>query len=175
MIQRFLSRRVGLLANGEPDGPASCGGFRARSGGNRCASGRATRPISLQLLGQQQRADVADVVLDEPVASRGLRGGQCRPVGASSGGRQAPGGHATAPSRFDAWIEAHFNQFSGDNNGPRNRGRFNIVYVGSDYLVTDAVLVGVLAQFDWMSESSAVLQNSVNGSGAMIGPISAPS
>ena len=49
---------------------------------------------------------------------------------------------------------------------------FGIVYLGADYLVTPSLLVGVLAQFDWMSENGraqALLpDSSVDGHGAMV-------
>ena len=45
-----------------------------------------------------------------------------------------------------------------------------MLYVGLDYQLHPAILVGMLVQFDWMSESSTMLGTSANGQGWMAGP-----
>jgi uncharacterized repeat protein (TIGR01451 family) len=76
------------------------------------------------------------------------------------------------PSRqgFDAWVEGHYRHFEDDAGGADTFGHFGVVYVGGDYLVTDAFLVGALVQFDWAEETSRLTGSTVSGTGWMAGP-----
>ena len=76
------------------------------------------------------------------------------------------------PSRqgFDAWTEGHYRHFEDDGGGADTFGHFGIVYVGGDYLVTDAFLLGALVQFDWAEETSRLTGSTVSGTGWMAGP-----
>jgi len=70
-------------------------------------------------------------------------------------------------SRFDVWTEGHYTKFDASSN---TSGHYGVVYVGADYLVRPAILFGVLAQFDSLTESSKTLQYGANGKGWMVGP-----
>ena len=76
------------------------------------------------------------------------------------------------PDRIDVWAEGHYSHYDDSTGGYNRDGNFGILYVGTDYALTDWLLLGVLAQFDWTDED--VKQNDltggVDGWGWMIGP-----
>ncbi|MEZ5924088.1 MAG: autotransporter domain-containing protein [Hyphomicrobiaceae bacterium] len=76
------------------------------------------------------------------------------------------------PSRqgFDAWVEGHYRHFEDHAGSADTFGHFGVVYLGGDYLVTDAILVGALVQFDWAEERSRITGSNVSGTGWMAGP-----
>lgn len=67
---------------------------------------------------------------------------------------------------FDVWAEVNYAKF--DNSG--SEGDFSLFYVGADYLVTDRVLVGVLAQFDNFESENDRTSVAADGNGFMVGP-----
>ena len=67
---------------------------------------------------------------------------------------------------FDVWAEVNYARF--DNSG--SEGDFSLFYVGADYLVTDRVLVGVLAQFDNFESENDRTSVAADGNGFMVGP-----
>jgi outer membrane autotransporter protein len=81
-------------------------------------------------------------------------------------------GYPSHPSRqgFDAWVEGHYRHFEDDAGGADTFGHFGVVYLGGDYLVTDAILIGALVQFDWAEETSRLTGSTVSGAGWMAGP-----
>lgn len=78
---------------------------------------------------------------------------------------------ASRPSHgaFAIWLEGQLATFN--NSGQASfDGRFGVVYLGADYLVTPAVMVGVLVQYDDTSQRSAILDSTAEGAGWMAGP-----
>lgn len=69
--------------------------------------------------------------------------------------------------RWDAWFEAQYKEFDA---GAEGEGHFAIAYMGADYLVSENLLVGLLAQFDTMEDRSTTFNSSASGTGWMIGP-----
>lgn len=67
---------------------------------------------------------------------------------------------------FDLWGELTLAEF--DSAG--KNGDFSLLYVGADYMVTDRLLVGVLAQIDTFDSSSAGHVGDGKGDGFMVGP-----
>jgi uncharacterized repeat protein (TIGR01451 family) len=74
------------------------------------------------------------------------------------------------PPAFDVWAEGSFAYYDNDVADARHRGHASMLYVGLDYQLHPAILVGMLVQFDWMSESSTMLGTSASGQGWMAGP-----
>ena len=70
---------------------------------------------------------------------------------------------------LDVWLEVHYSEFEDEDAGTRSDGHFGVAYFGVDYLVTPAVLVGVLGQLDWAEEDSNA-GSSIDGIGGMAGP-----
>ncbi|NOX82230.1 MAG: autotransporter domain-containing protein [Alphaproteobacteria bacterium] len=70
---------------------------------------------------------------------------------------------------LDVWIEGRYSAYNG-NNGADVDGDFGVVYLGTDYLLTDNLLIGVLGQLDWASERSEGLGETIDGNGWMAGP-----
>ncbi|MDH4982158.1 autotransporter outer membrane beta-barrel domain-containing protein [Hyphomicrobium sp. D-2] len=89
-------------------------------------------------------------------------------LGAGDGG-SLPLAYETA-SPWDIWVEGRYSAFDDDNGNLGRDGHVGVLYVGGDYRVTENVIVGVLAQFDWAKDESGVLSSKVDGSGWMIGP-----
>jgi uncharacterized membrane protein len=74
------------------------------------------------------------------------------------------------PPPFDVWVEAHYSHFLDDSGDLDSKGDFGLVYLGADYLLTPAVLVGALVQMDWLKEASGTNGSEVEGTGFMAGP-----
>ncbi len=72
----------------------------------------------------------------------------------------------TGKGSFDVWGELTYTQF--DNAG--KDGDFSLFYVGADYLLTDKMLIGVLAQFDKFDTESLTRVGDGEGTGFMVGP-----
>ncbi len=81
-----------------------------------------------------------------------------------------PGVHIDQ-SPFDVWVEGHFANFSDDHNsrGDSN-GHFGVLYLGADYILSPSFLVGVVAQYDSMNQSSRTGAFDIEGQGWMAGP-----
>lgn len=69
-------------------------------------------------------------------------------------------------ARFDAWIDGTFGLFS--NGGAE--GRFGLVSLGADYLVTDDLLIGGFVQIDQLSQENSATAATAGGTGWMAGP-----
>lgn len=74
------------------------------------------------------------------------------------------------PARFDAWIEGYYTGFDYDRIGSDSNGHSFVGYIGTDYRISDSLLIGALAQLDSTKETSDVLTSSVDGNGWMAGP-----
>jgi outer membrane autotransporter protein len=76
-------------------------------------------------------------------------------------------------SPFDVWIEGRFSQFKAQAADTSSSGSFGIVYAGADYMLTQALLVGVLVQYDFTRDRSQQLllpASTIEGQGTMAGP-----
>lgn len=91
-------------------------------------------------------------------------------MGLGAARRTAKPAKALRPPAFDVWAEGSFAYYENDIVDARQRGHASMLYLGFDYQLHPAILVGMLAQFDWMSESSAMLGTSASGQGWMAGP-----
>ena len=70
----------------------------------------------------------------------------------------------------NVWVQGQPIYFE-DNSGGGNRdGHAGLGFLGADVLVGSSVLVGVMAQLDWMDESSPVSGSKIDGDGWMVGP-----
>jgi len=73
-------------------------------------------------------------------------------------------------SPLDIWAEGQFRSFTDDRRGSDSDGHFGVLYVGADYVLNPALLVGVLAQFDSMELRSSASAYAIKGEGWMAGP-----
>jgi hypothetical protein len=74
---------------------------------------------------------------------------------------------------FDFWSEIHAGYYSTWQNDrfTRNQGAFDISYFGVDYLVTDTIVAGLLAEADLVGQKGDSLGfNKAYGSGWLVGP-----
>lgn len=74
-----------------------------------------------------------------------------------------------ASNKLDVWVEGHYVSYEFDG-GTNFEGDLGVVYVGADYLLSDNLLIGVLGQLDWASESAPTLGEDIEGGGWMAGP-----
>jgi outer membrane autotransporter protein len=165
-IGGFLGHRNALLATHEPD----------RS--------RLVRRLPGSLWGDAnsgQAAGASDPAVaisgsDDDHGSRLAFATSLSRLGARSNGSLKDGGsepaRAASPATngVDIWVEGHFSDYRDRAGGLRSTGRFGVLYVGADYLLTPAILVGALAQFDWTGEAPGHANTSVDGQGYMAGP-----
>ncbi|MCH8467641.1 MAG: autotransporter domain-containing protein, partial [Roseinatronobacter sp.] len=72
--------------------------------------------------------------------------------------------------KWYVWSEAVFSRYT-DSTGALNtrKGSFGMLSLGTDYLVTDTLAIGVMGQVDRASESILAFSN-VKGTGWMVGP-----
>ena len=74
------------------------------------------------------------------------------------------------PSRFDVWAEGAMAYYSDNSIGASQQGHAALLYMGVDYRIRPAILLGALVQLDWVSESTSGLGMSASGQGWMAGP-----
>ncbi len=77
---------------------------------------------------------------------------------------------AAAMPRFNVWSEGRVTFYDDNRGGGAQKGTSGVIFLGADYLVHPAVIVGGLVQLDLMDERSTVLNNSTSGTGWMAGP-----
>ncbi len=73
-------------------------------------------------------------------------------------------------SRFDIWTQLQATYFNDDEFGMDSNGYFTTAYVGADYKLGSRVLIGVLGQFDHLSQDWQTPTASASGNGWMAGP-----
>jgi Bacterial Ig-like domain (group 3)/Autotransporter beta-domain len=89
-------------------------------------------------------------------------------TGAVGGGRSPDVKAAFSP--LDIWTEVHYLSFADARNNADSGGHFGVTYFGADYVVKPWLLVGLLAQYDTMHQSSNTQAFDIKGSGWMAGP-----
>ncbi len=75
--------------------------------------------------------------------------------------------HGNDPTGLDVWVEGHIKTFNDSLGGD---GQFAIGYLGVDYVVSRSLMLGMVAQFDWMQQDNDALKTEVDGIGWMVGP-----
>jgi hypothetical protein len=177
VIRRFLSHRITLLANNEPDrarfirrvpgslwGDSRPGGFD--TGGGPFSLSGYSGELSSQMTFATSLSQVVRAYADADTAADKNKASAAMAMAA-----KAPPKRTLERPNFDMWIEAHFSQYRARAGNFSDDGGFGLVYMGADYLVTSSVLIGALIQFDWMSESSRTAAiTSASGTGWMAGP-----
>lgn len=143
------------------------------SGSGDSTTGRFTFATSLSQMREAAAAEDArkQVSVTDP-GSSGFRStssselpGQSK-LGLSSG-LSAP--RPAAPAAFDIWVQGTSSYFSNTLPDARYQGHTNILMSGADYKVMPGLIVGIMAQTDWMDQSSNV-STSQSGFGWMAGP-----
>ncbi|HKY94415.1 MAG TPA: autotransporter domain-containing protein [Kiloniellales bacterium] len=97
------------------------------------------------------------------LAALGEPGGKIGRGGGGSPGRSTAG-------TFDLWAEGQFSLYKSTAANGERRGSFGIVHGGADWCLTEAMLIGVMAQIDWTEETSPAQDSRVSGTGWMVGP-----
>jgi hypothetical protein len=79
-------------------------------------------------------------------------------------------GRVSEDQKWYVWSEAVFSRYSDSTGGlAKRKGSFGMLSLGTDYLVTDALAVGLMGQVDRASESIVDFSN-VKGTGWLVGP-----
>ncbi|MGI9379831.1 MAG: autotransporter outer membrane beta-barrel domain-containing protein, partial [Methyloligellaceae bacterium] len=68
------------------------------------------------------------------------------------------------------WVQGQPIYFEDDTGGGDRDGHAGLGFLGGDVLVGSSVLLGIMAQFDWIDESSPVSDSKIDGEGWMVGP-----
>src|SRR5690606_24535318 len=55
-------------------------------------------------------------------------------------------------SSWDLWVEGRYSAFDDDNGNLDRNGHVGVLYVGGDYRLTENMIAGILAQFDWAKD-----------------------
>jgi outer membrane autotransporter protein len=177
VIQGFLFRRLQLLTS---DGPDRNRFLRRLAGvlwGEQDTTNVATGPSSGQPLafsgsdnGGSSRVSFATSLSQIMDSYAKTKSAAVEPAGLGAMPRKAP---VMAPAPYqgiDVWVEGHMSEFRSNLGTLDNRGHFNVVYLGADYVFMQSVLIGALVQYDWTKESSAAANSAVDGQGWMAGP-----
>ena len=69
-------------------------------------------------------------------------------------------------SRFDVWAEGQW----AHTDDETRESDFALLNFGADYVINPSLLVGVLAQIDWMDETDTTEGTAADGVGWMVGP-----
>lgn len=77
---------------------------------------------------------------------------------------------SSRPPAFDIWVEGTSSYYSTERIDGKRQGHTAVMFAGADYVVMPGLLVGVMAQMDWMSETSSALTQNRDGRGWMVGP-----
>jgi outer membrane autotransporter protein len=85
-------------------------------------------------------------------------------------GAQSVQRSASRPLPVDIWVEGNASYFVNDRGDGKRQGHAALLWTGVDAVVMPGLLVGVMGQFDWMSDSSASDGVSREGHGWMVGP-----
>lgn len=72
--------------------------------------------------------------------------------------------------RTDVWVEAYLRRYWSDASQGDQDGTLGILYGGIDYTLSDDILIGFLAQFDWLDETTGATGSELEGFGWMAGP-----
>lgn len=170
-IQTFLTHRIELLADEGPDRarfirriPGSLWGDTGDQGGSAAPS----MPLSFTGNTDDPGSQLSFSTSLSQIAAYAARNKETDPP--ILGKMPVKAKSYEPPPSLDLWVEAHFNQYVANAGTLDSRGKFNIVYLGADYVFMRSVLVGFLVQYDWSSESSALLASSAEGQGWMAGP-----
>lgn len=91
-------------------------------------------------------------------------------LGVASGAGRGSDSAPTSP--FDVWMRGRVVRYSAELGGSagKQEGPSYILQAGADYIVHPGVLLGVLAQVDWLDDTSETLDTRVEGRGWMAGP-----
>ncbi|NKB52689.1 MAG: hypothetical protein GKR97_10750 [Rhizobiaceae bacterium] len=88
------------------------------------------------------------------------------PILPTPGGADADPGENTIASRFDIWLNARYARVLNEDRS----GDFGLIYLGADYLVSPAVLIGGLVQIDLFDQKDDELNAKTKGTGWLAGP-----
>lgn len=174
VIRRFLYQRSDLLLSEEPDRPRYVRKLPGSLWGNAsgtAGTGSMGAPMNLMAAGNASNNRVAfSTSLSQIAAAR--RKANARkadePAAAMGLGTQSLKDEAlVAPPGVDVWVEGHYKHF---DTQAGTSGHLGVLFVGTDYLLTPAILVGALVQFDWTEAESNQLTIRADGRGWMAGP-----
>jgi outer membrane autotransporter protein len=177
VIRRFLSHRLHLLANDEPDRsrfirrlPGSLWGDDDDDNQGGGANGPFSFTGSSSGLSSQMSFATSLSRIAQAHADAEAKDELARLMAYAGPYYKAPPRRAAPRSGWDLWVEGHFSEFKADAAGVTDRGHFGILYVGADYVVGRSVLIGALVQFDTLGEKSRTANTAADGWGTMVGP-----
>ena len=95
---------------------------------------------------------------------------KARLAGTSNGPATGRNMTGMRPSTFDVWTEVQSGFSETGRPGSQTSSRSSVAYVGADYLVHPAILIGTLVEFDWVQERNSSASTLNDGQGWMVGP-----
>ncbi|WP_323760991.1 autotransporter outer membrane beta-barrel domain-containing protein, partial [Maricaulis sp.] len=76
----------------------------------------------------------------------------------------------TGAASLDVWMQASVSNVSDNRAGLNSEADFSIVHIGTDVMVSDSLLAGVMLQYDQADMTTGAWNSSVEGNGWMVGP-----
>ena len=119
-------------------------------------------PVSMEMVGGQGSFAAS---LNQIRAWDGKLG-----VGGQQPGSRPPDRLADADSPFNVWIKGRWQGMTDTRGGTDGEGDFGLFMAGADYRYSRNTLIGVLAQFDFYSQTATGQSAKGRGHGWMFGP-----
>ena len=172
MIGNFLKRRADLITANEPEfverltrrrGAQNGGpiGFAANGTSSSYTLEFATSLSQVAGAGQAiQARQPSKPRTTIALGQQGLAGEQ------SVIGQQPVGEPGDSVPSFDMWLMGRWAHADNETS----ESEIGLLYVGADYLINPSLLVGLMAQFDWMDETDSAAGTAIDGQGWMAGP-----
>lgn len=162
-LARFANRRNDLLLSNEPDGNRELD--RLDGGDSEAASNRVAQPIKgTSVAFATGLSQLASPAAPNPDAPGSLADAM---MGLGAVNARAA---AAVRRKFDIWVEGQYSTYDETSGGAALDGVSGVYFLGADYIVNPALLIGALAQFDTVGQRSRALATDVDGQGRMAGP-----
>ena len=171
IISNFLSRRADLIAASEPDlaERLSLAGAAGGSGPPLAFAANGTpEHFGLDFATSLSQLADADAGAKQAALDHVMAFGEKPSAGDSQRATAIQAGGQPGDPRpgLDAWIKGQWAHVDDETR----KSDLGLLHVGADYLINPSLLVGALAQVDWMVEKDSSAGAAADGLGWMAGP-----
>ncbi|WP_432472159.1 autotransporter domain-containing protein [Amphritea sp. HPY] len=83
---------------------------------------------------------------------------------------QPPMSHNQYKPPINIWIKGRWSKINDNRGGLDDEIDFGIIYLGTDYRLSEDLLIGFMGQYDWFNQSEVNLGYQAEGTGWMFGP-----
>ncbi len=160
VVKNFLSRRARLITVEDPLLTPHLNGSGPQGGG----------PVNVTALERAGGRQVAFSTSLSQMARAGAEDAKQHPGVMALGYSKSLGRPVEEEHPFNIWIRGAFTSFEDDVGNANQDGDFGYLYIGGEYKVRPNLLVGMIAQFDWIDGDNNRTNVGAEGEGWMVGP-----